>query len=890
MENWRELFDHPIIAMSNNKKDDREEFLVNNKDYDENVLSPVTNLMLDIIVKIFDSNQQNLIINFPKKILKPLPLIAYIFTEMKSKNVLVFTAGGIGNKNDLIRIHNDNFYLLSTRNQWDRGVNIYEYCSMGYIKSKGELAYKFFLPHAPSNLKEELNKKLDTIIGDKNKSKIILSGNSSFTSIIKTINKISIDNDDLEYNNANDMDSNIGCIIFENADRYFSSPHSAQYFLKWFKENVGQNIKVIFHFSTHDLDYLQSIKDLTNSKVISFNGGIIKKNDILVESSSTYFENVKNLDIVGRYNLDDEKDYSVKSKIVLDDKKLNQGNTDYFKYNAKKLSDYINDDEISSDSLYFNAKKLFLDLNNLTINPSFLKFRIKYQGVYSYVSVPQFIGYFKSSLKHESQNNRIYLRKYITLLNQFYLELSKRKRFFETNSYKNIGKDYRVFEIINNKEKIFGNDNDLIIGTFLNTEPGILNNQLKEYSNVEVKFVGNLLKEYFDSSNSNLLLPGFVPPRYLSELYIEYSKIFVLNYDGFNRQNIVQQIDSIEKPPITEETKVMNYFLELYEFLGMKTDNAFVKNYQKRLEKEEKERQEKLKEEEVKKEARAQEKEGELEDEEEYPGDVEGETEDYIDILQIIKNIEDRLKDNKSSGYITGTSTQPHYDIKTVELELKIPGKNEIIKKIVPAKYKYLHFKKDAVDNEEEDIKHFVDNEEGALEIKAEDLSEGDFVIILDNDRISFIDLFIEIFNLEENIDRYLADYWKDTLSLYVEKNDLSYEEFHELYKKEGGKRVLQTIKNWIDGLIIYPMDYRNELVYLAKVMDDDFLLNNIDIMGGEFKKIISLRISMGKNLKPILKGIIFDDFLLDYDLLSFEEQTMHNIIENSVYQVVNVG
>ena len=33
----------------------------------------------------------------------------------------------------------------------------------------------------------------------------------------------------------------------------------------------------------------------------------------------------------------------------------------------------------------------------------------------------------------------------------------------------------------------------------------------------------------------------------------------------------------------------VNYFLELYEYLGMKTDNAFVKNYQKRLEKEEKE-------------------------------------------------------------------------------------------------------------------------------------------------------------------------------------------------------------------------------------------------------------------------------------------------------------
>ena len=37
---------------------------------------------------------------------------------------------------------------------------------------------------------------------------------------------------------------------------------------------------------------------------------------------------------------------------------------------------FINDDEIGINSLYFNAQKLFLDLNNLKINHSFLKFLI----------------------------------------------------------------------------------------------------------------------------------------------------------------------------------------------------------------------------------------------------------------------------------------------------------------------------------------------------------------------------------------------------------------------------------------------------------------------------------------------------------------------------------
>ena len=60
---------------------------------------------------------------------------------------------------------------------------------------------------------------------------------------------------------------------------------------------------------------------------------------------------------------------------------------------------------------------------------------------------------------------------------------------------------------------------------------------------------------------------------------ISYSKIFILNYDGFNRRNIIQQINSIEKPSINDEIKVMGYFLELYDYIGISSDNAFIKNY-----------------------------------------------------------------------------------------------------------------------------------------------------------------------------------------------------------------------------------------------------------------------------------------------------------------------
>ena len=47
----------------------------------------------------------------------------------------------------------------------------------------------------------------------------------------------------------NNMDLDIGCIIFENADRYFSSKYNAEFFVKWLNENINPNIKIIFHFS-----------------------------------------------------------------------------------------------------------------------------------------------------------------------------------------------------------------------------------------------------------------------------------------------------------------------------------------------------------------------------------------------------------------------------------------------------------------------------------------------------------------------------------------------------------------------------------------------------------------------------------------------------------------
>ena len=153
MAQWRELFDYSIIANSSDKNDPRKSYLVNHKDLDYNALSPVTNLMLNALIKIFDS-EENLIINFPKKILKPIPLMAYIFAEMKSKSTLVFTAGNINNKKDLIRVHNDNYYLLTFVNKWEVELIFMKIVLWAILKIKVSYHINFFSHMQIQNIKE----------------------------------------------------------------------------------------------------------------------------------------------------------------------------------------------------------------------------------------------------------------------------------------------------------------------------------------------------------------------------------------------------------------------------------------------------------------------------------------------------------------------------------------------------------------------------------------------------------------------------------------------------------------------------------------------------------------------------------------------------------------
>ena len=79
------------------------------------ILSPLTISLLNTII---NSKDKNIIILFPDKILKPIPLIACTLFIMNYKSTLVFTKDyRVGFKNLKIN-HYKNYCLLNSVNKW----------------------------------------------------------------------------------------------------------------------------------------------------------------------------------------------------------------------------------------------------------------------------------------------------------------------------------------------------------------------------------------------------------------------------------------------------------------------------------------------------------------------------------------------------------------------------------------------------------------------------------------------------------------------------------------------------------------------------------------------------------------------------------------------------
>lgn len=865
---WYDLIGHDIVVLP--KKDNERSIYLTKKnikdvklEYVDNPLSPVTTFILNSWSHILDSDR-NLIVNFPSNYLNIMPLLGYLSSKLTSKSTLIFSSGKINLKNDLIGRYNRNYHLLS----WAGSDYLFSDIPICRL-NKNSLEANIYLPRASKVYKDSYLKSLKNDLISSNKPKILLNDSLNLTKVHNAVEKIFVGDEEINL----DFDLDIGCIIFENADRYLSSEIKAKAFVEWLGDTIGNDIKLLFHFSNFNLKFIPYFKESINALWIPFNGNILRDNVALYIPSMEYFRNKSftELKVFRNYNCDDENIYEFDFDIDVVEPLLEKGNLDSFLYYSNNLLNSINVETVKNRGYFYRVINLLYSLNNLAINPNSLTFKTNLGYTWRYLSVSQFLHLFYNKLSHENSENRYLLNKLLSNLYGFYLELSQCKRYGVEGSYERIGKDHKLLEIIYNKEEYFKNNDKLIVGTYFNTEVAVLNSFLEDDMDVEVIYLPNMLKSYRDFSEYNLLLPGVVPPNYFSILRMPFNKILILSYGGYNNVILNYQIDSIKNPSMMDEKIAMCYFKELYQFFGENTNNIFFNDFKERFE-------------EYKKKQTTETTVNVEEDSEALDGgnkkvsikEIFNIKNNYAKYVEGRKRVDSLLLDsNMRKQHNLEINVNSSHE--TITLDLKNLTDGLEYSKVLFKHKKYLRFKS-------------YDKLDEALEVKPELLNKNDYVVVLESDK-SFVDLYLDLFDEDEYIDRDFVDYWKELLSKYIEGNGLSLKAFYEIYKEycdinSESPIGYQTVRNWARGYIIAPND-PNDLKRLGAILNDDYLSENYISMHNEARKLRGLNVRMGRKLSSLIKDVILNSEDIDYALLSYEERIIYNKIKDSIYQVL---
>lgn len=862
---WYDIIGHDIQV---NPKDGRPIKLTNSnindikQDYIDNPLSPVTSFILNSWSHIWDSDK-NLIVNFPSNHFNVIPLLAYLSSKITSKSTLVFSSGRINLKNDLIGNYNRNYHLLS----WAGSDYLFKDIPICRI-NKNSLDAQIYMPNASRGYKQENLESIRENLISSNKPKILLNDSLSLTKVHNTVKSVFLD--DEEINSALDLD--IGAILFENADRYLSSEAKAKNFVEWLGDSINDDVKLLFHFSNDNLKFIPYFKESMNALLIPFTGKILRDNVALHNPSMDYFnhKSYTELKVLNDYNCDDKKTYEFDFDIRIVEPLLDKGNLDSYLFYSNNLLNQIDFEIVNNESFFYRTINLLYSINNISVNPDFLTFKININNNWRHVTIPQFLRLFNKKLNYENSENRYLLKKLLSNLYGYYLELSQCKRYGVNGSYSRIAKDYRILEIINNREEYFEHDNKLIVGTYFNTEVNVLNRFLQSDETVEVIYLPNLFKTYRDYSEYNLLLSGVVPPNYFSILRMPFAQVLILSYEGYNNVLLKDQIDLVLNPPIHDEKIAMDSFRELYNFIGEDTNNLFFKDFEDRYN-----------------ESIGIHKDGNSisENDSEETDDANKEI-SIKDIFNLKNSYAKYVEGRKRVDYQLLDSTirkQPNSEnnessaFETITIDvINLSDGLEYSKELLKNK-KYLRF---------EDYNQL----DKALEVKPELLNKNDYIVILENNN-SFLDLYLDLFDEDEYIDRDFTDYWKELLSRYIEDNELSLKNFYEIYKNyctsnSENAMSYQTVRNWVRGYVIAPNN-PNELKRLGIILNDEYLKDNYHAMHNEAKKLRGLNIRMGRKLSSLIKEVILNSTDINYSSLSYEERIIYNKIKNSIYQVL---
>ena len=800
-------------------------------------LSPLTKFLLNTYINVI--GKKNLIIIFPDHNLRVIPLLAYTYSKLKNKCTLIFSNDKRINFKNYKENHSHNYYLLNQKVYTSRDYLFYD-IPIFYLE-KEKMLLDLYLPRANNSFKKNnmfsLKKKLKTYFGPK----ILINNEFNVTKIVNIVDEIVCHSKVLNEDNKK-IYLKLGNIIFENANTYLNYKNSCENFVNWIKESVDKNVNIILHFSDIDLNDLNYIKEELNCLVLPFNFNILNNNQALINQNKLYYDSFKKnnfIDLANLYNLD--KKYLVKNKqnIHLFNEFIKIGNIDSYFTDILKCMNEVNINDLYNKKLFFKSKYLLYSFCNLAVNPDFFKFlALDEYNHWRYFTFSEFNSLFYNNLKYEKAYNQFLLNGVISKLNNIFKEITKCKRFNEKeSSYERIGKNYKLLEISKNKKEYFNKDLKLIICTLFDTEANVINNQLSENNIIDVKavYLRNLINKLnIDKSDYNLLIPGLVPQKFEFELYEPYNEIIFLSYEGKQKNLIEKQINNVCNPPIGEEKIYMSYLSEIYKFINLPNNDLFFNDFNKRNEK-------------------------------------------YIDSLdnESYKEYDDNWLESENKSNLNFVDYSNDLDSKTVKLYLKNIKNDRCVIKNLPINKSYFSFKKDNMDK--------------GNEISPSLLKKGDYIVILENDeRKSLVDLILEIYDLNSEIDSRFIEYWKRQLLSYIDSEGITYKEFYNRYKSNNGGRNYQTTRLWAKGNMIGPKD-ENDLYIIGETINDDYIKNNYKNMMKEIEDIRKLHVQVGIRLRKIIKKIMLNNDINDSSNLSYEEYFLYNSIKNGIYEVIEI-
>lgn len=151
-----------------------------------------------------------------------------------------------------------------------------------------------------------------------------------------------------------------------------------------------------------------------------------------------------------------------------------------------------------------------------------------------------------------------------------------------------------------------------------------------------------------------------------------------------------------------------------------------------------------------------------------------------------------------------------------------------------------------------------ISGKENVVLKKPGELSIGDFVVVRESQRDIIKEIADKILG-KSGLDeaRSIAIRWKEALS--VETMFSTTEEIYNNLSTNGCKRGYQTVKNWIEDEEQFSLSSKDDLVCIARTLNDDILLESVDAVYEAGINVKRAHLKAGQHLSQKLRAQVAD-------------------------------